>query len=129
MNFICATVWYAFFNFQLPGAPYAGWSHMGFLVENPITLYDLNSPNTIYSGPGDGTTTMLRDNQYDMPDHNASDWWALFNPNTQMNEVVPAGTPGAWQMHVDTWFSNHQVLEPSYGTDHPHHIAGIVYPD
>lgn len=128
-TWVCATVWYSFFNYALPGASNTGWSHMGFLVENPISLYDVNSPNTIHPGPGNGTTTMLRDNQWYVPAHTVADWWALFNPATQINEVVPAGTAGAWPMHVDTFFDNVETLEPSYGVDHYHPIAGIVYPD
>lgn len=128
-TFICATVWYSFFNFQLPGATNTGWSHMGFLIENPITLADPNNLSAYHPGPGDGTTAMLRDVQRYMPTHNASDWWCMWNLSQQMNEVVPAGTPAAWQMHVDPFFSEYQVLEPSSGTDHSHPVNGIVYPN
>jgi hypothetical protein len=128
-TFICATVWYSFFNFQLPGATNTGWSHMGFLVENPITLADPNNLSANHPGPGNGTTTMLRDVQRYIPAHSASDWWCMWNLSHQMNEVVPAGTPGAWQMHVDPFFTEYQALEPSSGTDHPHQVSGIVYPN
>jgi hypothetical protein len=129
-QFICATVWYSAFDYQVPGGSWTAWHHFGFLVENPISLYDPSSTNTIFPGPGDGTTTMLRDHQYSVPPRSAvSDWWCLFNPATGVNEVVPAGTAGAWQMHVDPFFNDNTVLEPAYGVDHPHHISGIAYPN
>jgi hypothetical protein len=128
-TFICATVWYSFFNYALPGANNTGWSHMGFLVENPITLYDDANPLNVHLTGNDGTTTMLRDNQWYVPAHSASDWWVLFNTVSQVNEVVSSGTAGAWQNHVDVWFNNVQTLEPSYGVDHAHPIRAIVYPN
>lgn len=128
-TYICATVWYSFFNFQLPGATNAGFEHMGFLVENPITLVDPNNVSVYHPGPGNGTTTMLRDVQRYMPAHSASDWWVMWDLASQMNKVVPAGTPGAWQVHVDPFFSEYQAIEPSSGADHPHPVNGIVYPN
>jgi hypothetical protein len=128
-TFICATVWYAFFNFALPGTSTTGWSHMGFLIENPITLYDDANPINVHLTGNDGTTTMLRDNQWYIPAHSTASWWCLFNTVSQVNEVVSAGTAGAWQNYVDPWFSNVQTLEPSYGVDHVHSIAGIQYPN
>jgi hypothetical protein len=107
---------------------------MGFLVENPITLYDIQNPMNVHLTGNDGTTTMLRDNQFEVPpsDHPAS-WWCLFNPQTGINDVVPAGTAGAWQMTVDGWFGANNVefkqYEPAYGVDHVHSVQGIVYPD
>jgi hypothetical protein len=128
-TFVCATVWYAFFNFALPGATNTGWSHMGFLIENPITLYDNANPANVHLTGNIGTTTMLRDNQWYIPAHNTASWWCLFNTVSQVNEVVSAGTAGAWQNSVDPWFSNIQTLEPSYGVDHGHPITGIQYPN
>jgi len=128
-TFICATVWYSFFNFALPGASNTGWSHMGFLVENPITLYDVNNPTAVHLTGQSGTTTMLRDNQFYMPAHSTASWTCLFNTVTQVNEVVSPGTAGAWTNYVDPWFSEVQRLEPSYGVDHTHNIAGIKYPN
>lgn len=128
-TFTCATVWYSFFNFQLPGATNTGWTHMGFLVENPITLADPSNLSAYHPGPGNGTTTMLRDMQRYLPAHTASDWWCMWDLSRQVNAVVPAGTAGAWPMHVDPYFTEYQALEPSSGTDHPHAVSGIVYPN
>ena len=128
-SFICATVWYAAFNYALPGASNTGWSHMGFLVENPITLYDPANPMTLHltGGGNDGTTTMLRDNQWYVPGHTASDWCASFDGS--LNTVVACGSPSSWSMHVDPYYNEIQVLEPSSGVDHFHPIAGIQYPN
>lgn len=128
-TFICATVWYAFFNFQLPGATNTGWSHMGFLVEDPITLADPSDLTAVHAGPGEGTTTMLRDVQRYLPAHATGDWWCLWDLASELNRVVPAGTAGAWPMHVDPFFSEYQVLEPSSGVDHRHPVPGIAYPN
>lgn len=128
-TFICATVWYAALNYALPGAGNTGWSHMGFLIENPITLYDVNNPTNVHLTGNDGSTTMLRDNQFYVPAHSASSWTCLFNTVSQVNEVVSPDTAGAWTNYADPWFSEVQRLEPSYGVDHAHNIPGLVYPN
>jgi hypothetical protein len=128
-TFICATVWYAFFTFALPGATNTGFSHMGCLIVNPFTVYDDANPSNVHLTGFDDTATMLRDNQWYIPAHSTGSWWCLFNTVSQVNEVVSAGTAGAWQNYVDPWFSEVQTLEPSYGVDHAHPIAGIQYPD
>jgi hypothetical protein len=129
-TFVCATVWYSSFDYQVPNGSWQAWYHFGFLVENPITLYDVNNPANVHLTGNDGTTTMLRDHQYSVPPRSAvGDWYALFNTVTQVNEIVSPGTAGAWQMHIDPWYANVEVLEPASGTDHFHPIAGIVYPN
>jgi len=132
-KFLCATVWYGRFQYQIQGGNYNAFSNMGFLVENPITLYDPNCPTCIHLANGDGTTTMLRDNQFAVPASNhPATWWAKFNATTGINEIVPAGTAGAWQMYVDPWFGasgEFKQLEPAYGVDHPHPVAGVKYPN
>jgi len=128
-TFICATVWYSFGDYTLPGGNGGGWNHYGFLIENPITLYDVANPTNIHLTGNDGSTTMLRDFQFWVPSHTAADWYVLFNTVTQQNEVVSAGTAGAWQNHVDLWYSDVQVLEPASGTDHHHDYPGIVFPN
>lgn len=127
---VCASVWYAAFGYRVPGGSYDAWHHFGFLVENPVTLYDVNNPAAVHLTGNDGSITMLRDHQFSVPPRSAvSDWWSLWNTTTHVNEVVPAGTPGAWQMHVDNFYYDLTVLEPASGTDHPHPIPGIRYPN
>jgi hypothetical protein len=128
-TFICATVWYSFFNYALPGAGNTGWSHMGFLIENPVTLYDVANPANVHLTGNDGTTTMLRDNQFYVPAHTGACWSTLFNTVSQVNEVVSPGTAGAWTNCADPYFSETQRLEPSYGVDHAHNVPGIKYPN
>ncbi len=128
-TFICATVWYSFFNYALPGAGATGWSHAGLLVENPVALYNAADPMGYYKGTGDGTTTMLRDVQRYVPSHTSSDWCAMWNTSTHVNEVVACTTPGSWHQHVDMALNETQILEPASGTDHPHSVNGIVYPN
>jgi hypothetical protein len=133
-------IYYNYFNFDIPGGPgYPSFVHQGFANDSDgiSTFWDPNDSHHLqfvchyingrddYSCGHDGSVHALRDLQYGIDAPSQTTWWAFFDPVRGVNTVVPAGTPGAWQMRVDkpiTIFENG-------GVSHNNHVPGLQYPN
>ena len=147
----CFVTWYLDFKFQVPNVPAAYGAtvtsgiSVEFSVNDPITLADpadlmhLVLTNSRGATGWDGVSRTLGNwFIYNFASANQATWWTTFDPNTGVQRAVPAGTPGAWQMRVDSGIS-----APGSGLlagncvfgfscqrrTHDNNVAGIVYPN
>jgi hypothetical protein len=140
----CETTWYATLFFDVPGRGTAG-VNVEFTVQHPITLADPNDLTAVIITNSRGVAgwngaPRILGNWlvFNLWSGSRSTWWTTFDSATGKQVVVPAETPGAWQMRVDGGIASRAdgalvancVLDfPCDRRTHDTGVAGIVYPN
>jgi hypothetical protein len=133
-------IYYNFFDFEEPGAPYAAHINQGFANDGSgvSTFWDAADPHHLqfvchyinghddYSCGHDGSQHALRDLQYEILQPSQTTWCASFDMTRAVNTVVSCGTPGSWQQRVDVGVG--PVFEHE-GVVHDNRVPGLQYPD
>jgi len=146
----CYTRWYPSILFEVPGGGPNGSTGLGgatveFQVDRPITLADPNNlqrvvlANNLGVSGWDGVSRTVSEWMvFNLNSGNQSTWWTTWDANQHKQVIVPAGTPGAWQMRMDGGISsrndgvNVANCEAGFGCDkrtHANPISGIIYPN
>ncbi len=146
----CFTRWYPKIELEVPGGGPDGSTGTGgasveFQVDRPLTLADPNDLSRVVLANDQGAAgwdgasrTVSEWIVFNLKSGSQSTWWTAWDATRQKQVIVPAGTPGAWQVRVDAGIAprgdgvNIANCLVGFGCQRQQHAnpaAGIVYPN